>query len=161
MRWFSKPAFSAMALRGFCFSSGFGDILRVKTKHGSSCAAAGLREGRSEGGGGARRRYGTQRGGVSGGFTHGPGGCHYGAALAYFYCFFMFRLNQVDRRCLSVERRAASVSRRVLRTRRERRARRGSAHRLIRIGQFSVSHWKMNTLTFTILSHSCFRSTYS
>lgn len=49
MRWFSKPAFSAMALRGFCVSSGFGDILRVKTKHGSSCAAAGLREGGARG----------------------------------------------------------------------------------------------------------------
>lgn len=64
MRWFSKPAFSAMAVR-VCFHSGFGDILRVRRGSAAPVLRLRLLLLLLQRGGGDRDRYGTLGGGVN------------------------------------------------------------------------------------------------
>lgn len=66
----------------------------MKTKHGSSCAAAGLRERRSEGAGEHGDVTGRRGAESAVGSRTARGGCHYGATVDHFYSVFFLCLRQ-------------------------------------------------------------------
>lgn len=140
MRWFSKPAFSAMALWGYALAPALG--ISSVWRRSTAAPALQLVSGR----GGARGRGSTvtwrDAEGRSQRKIHArPGVVAATANLKpHLSLLVVLRSEQVNLRCLRVRRRAASVSRRVSYTCREPRA------------QFFVSDYILNSLTFALLS---------
>lgn len=114
MRWFSKPAFSAMALRGYALAPALG--ISSVWRRSTAAPALQLVSGR----GGSRGRGSTvtwrDAEGRSQRKIHARPGLVAAPAIfkPHLWLLFMLRSKQVSRRSLYVRRRAASVSRWVL-----------------------------------------------